>query len=354
MMHRSLIFLIALAGTLHASSLLRQLDDAFVEVFEKAAPSVVIIETVKKPGSQPEAENDFDFFFREPDAGLRGPLSVQKPSTQGEASGMIIQGNRVVTNWHVVKDAEKIHVKIKGRGQHSAHVIGSDPDTDLAVLGIDALFRIPLPAVEWADSDQVRVGQLVCAIGVPYSMEYSFTVGVVSGKGRSGLAPESTPYEDYLQTSVPINPGNSGGPLLDVEGRVIGMNTLINGLNRGLAFAIPSNLVRDIVGQLIETGTVTRPALGVRVETLGDHASLREQIPGIEHGAIITTIEPGTPAYQSDLRPGDVITALDGVPIATAQALRKEVLSKKAGQTVELSIWRGGKSLKISVETALP
>jgi len=317
-----------------AESLLRQLDEEFVKVFEKAAPSVVVIETVKKPDAEIAAE-----LF---DSGLRIP----NPSTHGEASGMIIPGGSVVTNWHVIQGAKEIYVKTKSHGRLKAYVRASDPATDIAVLDLPYDFYMPLPTIEWADSDQVRVGQLVCAIGVPYSMEYSFTVGVVSGKGRSGLTPESTPYEDYLQTSVPINPGNSGGPLLDVEGRVIGMNTLINGHNRGLSFAIPSNLVRDVAEQLLKTGTVSRPALGVRVETLSE-SGLREHISG--PGAVILTIEPDSPAYKSDLRPADVVTAIDGVPVATAREFRQQVLSKKIGQAVILTVQRGDKNLEITV-----
>jgi len=180
-------------------------------------------------------------------------------------------------------------------------------------------------------------------------LEYSFTIGCVSGKGRLGLTPEVTPYEDYIQTSALINPGNSGGPLLDVEGRVVGMNTLVNGLNRGLAFAIPSNMLKEVSGQLIANGKVAHPALGIRIETLGADASLREQIQGVEKGVVITTIEPDTPAYKSDLRPADVITEIDGVPVATARELRQQVLSKKIGQSIVLAVWRGAKALKITV-----
>lgn len=329
-------------------ALLRQLDEGFVAVFEKTAPSVVVIDVSKKtPPMDEESGNGFDFFFRAPDAGLRNPMRVQEPPTRSEGSGMIVRADGyIATNHHVVAGAEKLMVKLRDGRQFPAKVVGSDELTDIAVIKIEAS---GLPVAAWGDSDKVRIGQLVCAIGVPFALEYSFTIGCVSGKGRSGLTPEATPYEDYLQTSALINPGNSGGPLIDVEGRVVGMNTLVNGLNRGLAFAIPSNMLKETAAQLIESGKVAHPALGIRIETLGADSSLREQITGVEKGVVITTIEPDTPAYKSDLRPADVITAIDGVPVATAQELRRQVLSKKIGQTVSLSVWRSGKELKVSV-----
>ncbi|MDD5348863.1 MAG: PDZ domain-containing protein [Chthoniobacteraceae bacterium] len=334
----------------NASALLRQLDEGFAQVFEKAAPSVVVIDVSKRTSLSDDAggsgPDGLDFFFRAPDAGLRSPLRMQDPPDRSEGSGFIVRADGyILTNNHVVKDADKITVKLKDGRQFPAKVMGADDLSDIAVLKIDAN---GLPVAAWGDSDKVRIGQIVCAIGVPYAMEYSFTIGCVSGKGRSGLTPEVTPYEDYLQTSALINPGNSGGPLLDVEGRVIGMNTLVNGLNRGLAFAIPARMLQDASAQLIEKGKVSHPALGIRIEALAE-SSLREQIPGVTKGVVITTIEPDTPAYKSDLRPADVITEIDGTPVATAQELRRQVLSKKIGQTVTLGVWRGGKNLKITV-----
>lgn len=333
-----------------SQALLRQLDEGFAQVFEKAAPSVVVIDVSKKTsltddagGGSPEG---FDFFFRAPDAGLRSPLRMQEPSDRTEGSGFILRADgTILTNYHVVKDADKITVKLKDGRQFPAKVIGADDLSDIAVLKIEAT---GLPVAVWGDSDKVRIGQIVCAIGVPYAMEYSFTIGCISGKGRSGLTPEVTPYEDYLQTSALINPGNSGGPLLDVEGHVIGMTTLVNGLNRGLAFAIPARMLQEASAQLIEKGRVSHPALGIRIETLSE-SSLRGQIPGVEKGVVITTIEPDTAAYKSDLRPADVITEIDGTPVATARELRRQVLSKKIGQTANLRVWRGGKQLAIPV-----
>ena len=335
----------------HSAALLRQLGDGFAQVFEKTAPSVVVIDVAKKnvfpEGDPGEASEGLDSFFRAPDAGLRAPLRRHEPSTRGEGSGFVVRPDGfIVTNSHVIAGAEKISVKLKDGRQFPAKVIGTDEVTDIAVIKIAAT---GLPAAAWGDSDKLRIGELVCAIGVPFALEYSFTIGCVSGKGRSGLTPEATPCEDYIQTSALINPGNSGGPLIDVDGRVVGMNTLVNGLNRSLAFAVPAKMLQEVSTQLIETGRAAHPALGIRIETLGADSSLREQIQGVEKGVVITTIEPNTAAYKSDLRPADVITAIDGTPVATAQELRRQVLSKKVGQPIVLTVWRGGKALKIQV-----
>ena len=338
-------------GTPTPQTLLRQLDEGFAQVFEKAAPSVVVIDVSKKSPLADEENGapseGLDSFFRAPDSGLTPPFRMPEPPTRSEGSGFIIRADgMILTNHHVITGAEKMTVKLKDGRQFPAKLVGVDALTDIALLKIEAT---GLPVATWGDSDKVRIGQLVCAIGVPYAMEYSFTIGCLSGKGRSGLTPEATPYEDYLQTSALINPGNSGGPLMDVEGRVIGMTTLVNGLNRGLAFAIPANLLKEASKQLIDTGKVVHPALGIRIETLGADSSLRDQITGVEKGVVVTTIEPDTPAYKSDLRPADVITEIDGTPVATAQELRRQVLARKIGQAVVLTVWRGGNTLKITV-----
>ena len=340
-------------GPQSPAALLHQLDDGFAQVFEKTAPSVVVLDVSKKSALADEENSSLseeaDSFFRIPRAGLPSPFRVPQPPARSEGSGFVIRADgMILTNNHVIAGAEKMTVKLKDGRQFPAKLIGADDQTDIAVLKIEAT---GLPVAAWGDSDKVRIGQLVCAIGVPYDLDYSFTIGCLSGKGRSGLTPEATPYEDYLQTSALINPGNSGGPLLDVEGRVIGMTTLVNGLNRGLAFAIPSKMLQNVSSQLIETGKVAHPALGIRIETLGADSSLRDQITGVEKGVVVTTIEPDTPAYKSDLRPADVITEIDGTPVATAQELRKQVLARKIGQTVILTVWRGGKTLKINVST---
>jgi S1-C subfamily serine protease len=202
--------------------------------------------------------------------------------------------------------------------------------------------------VTLANSDEVKVGQLVCAIGAPYKFDYTFTTGVVSAKGRNDLLADK--YEDYIQTDAAINPGNSGGPLCDIDGNVIGINTLIHGLNRGLGFAISSNLARQVSDQLISAGRIVRPWLGIIIESLNDQ-NRGEVFKGVDKGVIVRTIQADTPAAKSELRPADVITDVDGTPVSSARELQREVLKKKIGEPVNLGVWRNGKKISISVKT---
>jgi S1-C subfamily serine protease len=273
--------------------------------------------------------------------------------TRSEGSGFIIRADGyILTNQHVVADAEKLVVRLKDGRSLPAKFVGADDRTDIAVLKIEAK---GLPTVEWGDSEKLRVGQLVCAIGAPFSQDYSFTVGWVSGKNRTNLlGPTSSTilYEDYIQTDAFINPGNSGGPLFDVEGKIVGMNTLINGLGHGLAFAIPAGMLQDVGQQLIATGKVQRPWLGIRIEALADNSPLRTHLAGIEQGVVVLTVEADAPAYTSDLRPADVITEADGVKVSSAHDFQRLVLRKKIGQPVQLTIWRAGSTMQIAVATA--
>ncbi len=340
-------------------SLLKQIDEGFVEVYEKVVPAVVIIVATKKlDESEPEDPKGFDFLFtdKEPHGDLPKPTPhpwrLPPQPARNEGSGFFIRSDGyILTNLHVVFDAETVSVRLKDGRMFNARIVAADDKTDIAVIKIEAK---DLPTVELGDSDALRIGQLVCAIGTPFNQDFSFTCGWVSGKGRSGLlGPTSTAilYEDYIQTDAFINPGNSGGPLFDVEGKVIGMNTLINGLNRGLAFAIPSNVLEQISSELISSGKIVRPWLGIRFESLGDNPILREHANGLDRGVVVDTIEANAPASKSDLRPADIITEMDGVKIATGLELQKEVLKKHVGQSVQLTIWRAGQMLTIPVLT---
>ncbi|MCE9609961.1 MAG: trypsin-like peptidase domain-containing protein [Chthoniobacter sp.] len=345
-----------------ALSLLKTLDEGFVQVFEKVAPSVVVIEATKRADAEDgEGPKGLEFFFDErkdttkpPNQGEGGQSwTLPAPPRRSEGSGFIIRADGVIlTNHHVVADAEKIRVRLKDGRAFTAKMVGADDKTDIAVLRIEAK---DLPTVEMGDSAALRVGQLVCAIGTPFNQDYSFTVGWVSGKGRTNLlGPTSTTilYEDYIQTDAFINPGNSGGPLFDVEGKIVGMNTLINGVGRGLAFAIPAAMLADVSAQLLANGKVQRAWLGIRIETLDEGSRPRERPPGVEKAVIVETIEANAPASKSDLRPADVITEVDGMPVGTARELQREILKAKIGQPVQLTVWRGGSARKIAVPTA--
>ena len=326
-----------------------QLNSAFTKVFEIVAPSVVIIEVTKKNDGSENPTLDDLFFQNQPNQTPRAnPRGV--PPVQSEGSGFIVRGDgHIFTNHHVVDGAERIDVKLKDGREFQAKLVGTDEKTDVAVIKIDAT---NLPVIQFGDSDAVRVGQFAFAIGAPFKLDYTFTYGVISGKGRSKLiASGGYSISDYLQTDASINPGNSGGPLCDIDGKVVGMNTLINGLNRGLGFAIPINLANEIGQQLIAGQRIIRPWLGIRIETLGDDQSIRELFKGLDKGVVVRTIEADAPAYKSDLRPFDVITHVDGAVVNSDTQLQREVLKKKIGQNVELTVWRKGQTLKIPITT---
>src|SRR5437868_10103717 len=326
------------------------LNNAFAKVFENVAPSVVIIEVTKKNDGSEGLNFDDLFFQGQPDdnSQRRTPRNLQP--IQSEGSGFIVRPDGYIfTNFHVVEGADRVQVKLKDGREFPAKVVGTDEKTDIAVIKIDAA---NLPVVQMGDSDIVRVGQFAFAIGAPFKLDYTFTYGVVSGKGRSKLL-QSSGYSisDYLQTDASINPGNSGGPLCDIDGKVIGMNTLINGMNRGLGFAIPINMAKDIGGELIAGRKIVRPWLGIRIETLGDDPTIRELFKGTDKGVVVRTIEADAPASRSNLRPFDVITQVDGTPVTSDSQLQHEILRKKVGQSVELTVWRKGQAIKVSIKT---
>src|SRR5881275_1386096 len=364
------LFALIFCGALSGSSLLAQetsstvppaaaesgkdvvhaLNNAFAKVFEIVAPSVVIIEVSKKNDGN-EGFNFDDLFFQgQPDdnSPRRGPRNLEP--IQSEGSGFIVRSDGYIfTNFHVVEGADHVDVKLKDGREFPARVVGTDEKTDIAVIKIDAK---DLAIVQLGNSDSVRVGQFAFAIGAPFKLDYTFTYGVVSGKGRNKLlATGGYSISDYLQTDASINPGNSGGPLCDIDGKVIGMNTLINGMNRGLGFAIPVNMAKEIGAELIAGHKIVRPWLGIRIETLGDDPSIRDLLKGADKGVVVRTVEADAPAYKSNLRPFDVITQVDGTPVDTDSQLQHEVLKKKIGQNVELTVWRKGQMIKVPVRT---
>ncbi len=327
-----------------------QLNNAFARVFDEVAPSVVIIEVSKKNDGSEGFSFDDLFFQGPPDQNNPHQNLHNLQPIQSEGSGFIVRPDGYIfTNFHVVEGADQIEVKLKDGREFSAKTVGTDEKTDVAVIKINAK---DLPVVKLGDSDAVRVGQFAFAIGAPFKLDYTFTYGVISGKGRSKLiATGGYSISDYIQTDASINPGNSGGPLCDIDGNVIGMNALINGLNRGLGFAIPINMVKDVGGQLIAGHKIVRAWLGIRIETLGDDPSIRDLFKGLDRGVVVRTIEADAPAYKSDLRPFDVITQVDGNPVTTDSELQHEVLKKKVGEKVELTVWRKGQTIKIPVTT---
>ena len=317
-------------GEVSGNPAARAMGDAFADVYEKVAPSVVVLEVTKPPG---EGEDfNWESFFGAP-GGPRRPRAQES-----EGSGFVIGADGyILTNAHVIAGADPENGVVARRQDGRRlplKVVGVDEKTDLAVLKADVT---DLPAVEWGNSDKVRVGEFVCGIGAPFELDYTLTAGVISAKGRSNLT--STVYEDYLQTDAAINPGNSGGPLVDLDGKVVGVNTLINRLNSSLGFAIPAKLAQTVSKQFIAGGRVVRPWLGIRIETLADQPAL-QKVLGLDNGVVVREIFANTPAARSELQPADVVVDVDGDPVASARDLQRAVLNKGIGATVNLKVWR--------------
>jgi Do/DeqQ family serine protease len=327
-----------------------QLNNAFAKVFETVAPSVVIIEISKKSEISESSPLDDLFFQGPPDENNPRRIPGASRPVQSEGSGFIVRPDGYIfTNFHVVEGADKIDVKLRDERNFPGRVVGTDEKTDIAVVKIDAK---DLPVVQLGDSDAVRVGQFAFAIGAPFKLDYTFTYGVISGKGRSKLF-QSGGYSiaDYLQTDASINPGNSGGPLCDIDGKVIGMNTLINGMNRGLGFAIPINMAKEIGTELLAGHKIVRPWLGIAIETLGDDPTIRDLLKGADKGVVVRNIQADAPASKSALKPFDLITHVDGMPVDSDSQLQHEILKKKIGQNVQLTVWRKGQMIKVPIKT---
>jgi serine protease Do len=239
---------------------------------------------------------------------------------------------------------------LKDGRRFKAEVRGTDPQSDIAVIKIEAK---GLPVATFADSSQTRVGEFAIAIGAPFQLDYSVTFGHVSAKGRGNVVPSyaggAMMDQDFIQTDANINPGNSGGPLVNINGEVIGMNTLIRGLQTGIGFAIPSNLAKEVSAQLIAEGKFTRAWLGIGIRALKEDQAFRELVTSVSEGVVVASILPEGPAYKSDLKPADVITAVDGKPVATVQALKDEIRGKKIGAPVTLDVVRNDKNIKVKV-----
>ena len=331
--------------------LARQLNSVFVELAEKVSPTVVVIDVVQSATSPADEEEDGSFdsmppgFWRDFHKHFKHP----EPSS-GQGSGVIIRSNGyILTNRHVIEDAESIEVRLKDGRSFKAVVRGVDPQSDVAVIKIEAE---GLPVATLADSGRTRVGEFAIAIGAPFSLDYSLTFGHVSAKGRSNVIDGyegAAMDQDFIQTDALINPGNSGGPLVNIEGEVIGINTLIRGLHTGIGFAIPSNLAREVAEQLIADGKFTRPWLGIAIQALRDEPELRELIKGIQDGVVVSKVMPNSPASKSQLKPSDVITSVDGTLVSTPQQLRASIRSKKIGQAITLDVFRDEKTLQIKV-----
>ncbi len=322
-------------------------QQAFIEVARKATPMTVNIRADRVEslnGNMGKLFEQFNQFF--------GDLFPNHPPLQRKeqilGSGFIISSDGyILTNNHVIKGAQKIKVKLADARVFDAKVVGADPRTDVAVLKIDA--KQKLPAAVLADSDKLQVGQWALAIGNPFGLGRTLTVGVVSATGRTNLGIEA--YEDFIQTDASINPGNSGGPLLNIYGEVVGINTAIVSSGQGIGFAIPINLAKSVAEQLIKTGKVVRGWLGVSIQPLSPALA---QSFGLEttEGALVNRVVSGSPAEKAGIRRGDVLLTFNGRKISGPGDLQVLVASAPAGKAVKIGLLRDGKHLSLQVTLA--
>ena len=272
----------------------------------------------------------------------------QERETQATGSGVIVDAARgyVLTNGHVVENATRIEVTTKDNRRLAARLVGRDADTDIAVL------QIPtgnLTAVPMGDSDRLQVGDFVLAIGNPFGLGQTVTSGIVSALGRSGLGIEG--YEDFIQTDASINPGNSGGPLVNLRGECVGINTAIlapGGGNIGIGFAVPINMARRVLEQLIRYGEVKRGRIGVAIQDLTPDLAEAMKTEHTE-GAVIARVDPGSPAARAGLHTGDLVVAVDGVPVRSGTQLRNTIGLTRIGSDVDLTIDRKGAEYRVPV-----
>jgi len=326
----------------------------FSKLAEMAGPAVVNIRTVKTiKGGGPVfrqfqrgprgRENPMDDFF-ERFFGENVPREFKQPSL---GSGFIIdKKGYVVTNNHVIEDADQIKVKVDDDMEFDAEVVGRDPNTDLALLKIES--DKDLPVLTMGNSDELKIGQWVVAIGSPFGLERTVTAGIVSAKGR---VIGSGPYDDFIQTDASINPGNSGGPLLNMKGEVVGINTAIIASGTGIGFAIPVNLAEGIIAQLKSEGEVTRGWLGVAIQDLttemAEYYGLKDR-----EGVLVADVFKGDPADKAGIQAKDIIIAVNDEMIETSRQLTAMIASLKVDETAKVEVFRNGKKKTFSVKLA--
>jgi Do/DeqQ family serine protease len=313
-------------------------QQAFTTLVKQVTPSVVNISTIsKKKLVQPlfQFSPFFNDFFNDNRPQYRRDNSL--------GSGFVVnQDGYILTNDHVIRDAETIKVKLSNDTVYTGKVVGRDPKTDIAVIKIDS--KEPLPVAVLGDSSKLQVGQWAIAIGNPFGLDRTVTVGVVSATGRSNMGIET--YEDFIQTDASINPGNSGGPLLNIHGEVVGINTAIVASGQGIGFAIPINMAKQVVEQLISKGAVSRGWLGVSIQPVSEEIAASFGLKKVG-GALVNEIVGGSPAAKAGIRQGDIIIAIDGKEIKDASHLQRLVGEIPVGKRVVLKVFREGKEIEL-------
>ena len=322
--------------------------NGFVQVAKKVQPSVVSIRSERTVTVSPGEGFGEDFFKGTPfeDFFKQHGGPPMKRRQMGEGSGVIVDAKGyILTNYHVVLGADKLTIRLFDGKELKGTVQGTDPKTDLAVVHVEAE---DLPAATLGDSDKLQVGEWAIAIGSPFGLEETVTVGVISAKGRTGLGTGT--YEDFIQTDASINPGNSGGPLVNIDGEVIGINAMIIQPGQGIGFAIPINLAKTIMMELIKQGKVVRPWVGIGLQDLTPELRKSFNVEEKE-GALISQVFEGSPAEKAGLKVGDIIVEIDGKKIKSSQDVVREVLKKQVGQKIEIAIIREGKRSELPVTT---
>jgi serine protease Do len=326
-----------------------KISTSFAPVVKKVVPSVVKVEVII-PGKETDVGLPDNPFFRQFFGNQSGGHQrFMTPPEHGVGSGVIVtKDGYILTNNHVVDGANEVKVTLNDGRQLKAKVIGKDPKSDLAVIKIDAQDQ---PAITFADSSQSEVGDVVLAVGNPFAIGQSVTMGIISATGRASMGLD---YEDFIQTDAAINPGNSGGALVDAEGRLIGINTAIysrSGGNQGVGFAIPTDLAKGVMVSLIEHGKVTRGYLGVRPQDVTPLLAKEFNLKN-DQGALLAEVEPNTPADKAGLKSGDVILEFNGHKVTDARHLRLEVAQAAPGDRVPVEVLRDGvtKNLEVKVK----
>lgn len=329
--------------TLFAPRVPKQIEEtsrAFSEIVKAVSPAVVNISSTKVVKRQPSPFDEFfDFLYPFPDG--RG----KKWKEQSLGSGVIVSSDGyIVTNNHVIEQADEIKVILMDKKSFKAKVVGSDPKTDIAIIKIDAK---GLPMLPWGDSDKLQVGEFVLAIGNPFGLSHTVTMGIISAVGRADVG--ITDYENFIQTDAAINPGNSGGPLVNIKGELIGINTAIfskTGGYQGIGFAVPSNMVRIVMDQLIKQGKVTRGWLGITIQELTPDIAQKFGLKQSE-GALVSDVAKGSPAHRAGIMRGDIILELNGKKVRDVATLRNMVAQSRIGSQVEIKVLRHDKEITV-------
>jgi serine protease Do len=307
--------------------LLEEIQTVIIDLAESAKPSVVNLIPLSGPGR------------------MREPSQERLPNATGSGSGVIIDPDgHIVTNNHVIGDATEIEVRFSDKSKAIAQVVGRDLDTDLAVLKVTA--DHPLPSAKFGDSSAVRVGQWVLAVGNPFGLDRTVTLGVVSGIGRENI--RLSRYENFIQTDASINPGNSGGPLFNLRGEIIGINTAIINFAQGIGFAIPSNMAKQVIQQLLAQGRVTRGWLGVGIQPLTEELARKFGVNEGD-GVLVNEVFEKDPAAQAGIKPGDILTRIDGTVIDTPNRLSRVVAGLLPGSTTQVEIVRDQQRLVLNI-----